>query len=56
MVEDCVLAVTDHPAVPLVAVLNAIRVVKKEGVEQIDPQVITQASSLSIYLLHSYMN
>ncbi|KAM7484816.1 hypothetical protein LguiA_000825 [Lonicera macranthoides] len=53
MVEDYVLAVTDHPAVPLGAVLNAIRVVKKEGVEQIDPQVITQASSLSSLPLDS---
>ncbi|KAK2973921.1 hypothetical protein RJ640_019436 [Escallonia rubra] len=42
-----ILAITDHVVMPLSAVLNAIRVVKKEGAEQTDPVIITQASSLS---------
>ncbi|KAK3023840.1 hypothetical protein RJ639_044966 [Escallonia herrerae] len=43
-----ILAITDHVVMPLSAVLNAIRVVKKEGAEETDPVIITQASSLSI--------
>lgn len=41
-----VLALTDHVVVPLKKILNAVRVIKKEGVEQIDPLIITQASAL----------
>lgn len=41
-----VLALTDLVVVPLNAILNAVQVIKKEGAVQIEPLVITQASSL----------
>lgn len=39
--------ITDDVMVSLSAVLNAIKMVKKEGVEKLDPLIITQASSKS---------
>ncbi|KAL1803620.1 hypothetical protein ACET3Z_032267 [Daucus carota] len=44
MIQDNVLAITDHVVLPISAVLNAIKEIKKEGIEQTDPLVITQAS------------
>ncbi|XP_057461159.1 anamorsin homolog isoform X2 [Actinidia eriantha] len=44
--QSSVLAVTDLAVLPISAVLNAIKIVKNEGVEKIDPLVITQASLL----------
>ncbi|XP_059640762.1 anamorsin homolog [Cornus florida] len=47
MLQDSVLALTDHEFVSTREVLNAIRLINDEGVEQSDPLIITQASSLS---------
>ncbi|KAA8544425.1 hypothetical protein F0562_022437 [Nyssa sinensis] len=47
MTQGSVLALTDHAMVPISAVLNAIRVIKNEAVDNSDPLIITQASSLS---------
>ncbi|KAK1387332.1 Anamorsin-like [Heracleum sosnowskyi] len=44
MIQDNVLALTDHAVLPISAVLNAIKEIKKEGKEQTDPLVITQAA------------
>ncbi|KAK6122475.1 hypothetical protein DH2020_043785 [Rehmannia glutinosa] len=53
MGQDKILVVTDQVAVSLGAVLDVIKVVKKEGVEQIDPLIITQASSESLVSVES---
>ncbi|KAL7185297.1 hypothetical protein ACSBR2_027264 [Camellia fascicularis] len=45
--QSSVLALTDLAVLPISAVLNAIKMIKNEGVEQIDPLIITQASLLS---------
>ncbi|KAM0060007.1 putative anamorsin, methyltransferase type 11, S-adenosyl-L-methionine-dependent methyltransferase [Helianthus debilis subsp. tardiflorus] len=48
MAQGSVLAVTDNAVVSLNEVLNAVRMVKKEAVEEMtNPLIITQASSLS---------
>ncbi|XP_031117820.1 anamorsin homolog [Ipomoea triloba] len=46
--KDRILVLTDDVTVSLSSVLNAIGMVKKEGVEKLDPLIITQASSQSI--------
>ncbi|CAK9184523.1 unnamed protein product [Ilex paraguariensis] len=46
--QESILVLLDHVAVPLGAVLKAIKVVKKEGIEHSDPLIITQASSLGL--------
>ncbi|KAK9274777.1 hypothetical protein L1049_022029 [Liquidambar formosana] len=46
MMQSSVLALADHAVVPVSAVLNAVRQLGNEGVEQSDPLIITQASSL----------
>ncbi|KAJ0630679.1 putative anamorsin, methyltransferase type 11, S-adenosyl-L-methionine-dependent methyltransferase [Helianthus annuus] len=51
MAQGSVLAVTDNAVVSLNEVLNAVRMVKKEAVE--DPLIITQASSLSSFPVDS---
>lgn len=51
MIQDSVLALTDHVILPISAVFNAVKEIKKEGNEQIDPLVITQASSLGVFAL-----
>ena len=48
--QSSVLALTDLAVLPISAVLNAIKIVKNEGVDKIDPLVITQASLLGTYL------
>ncbi|CAK9140732.1 unnamed protein product [Ilex paraguariensis] len=53
VIQDTVLVLTDNVVVPLSTVLNAIKVVKKEGVEQIDPMIITQASASSLLPIDS---
>ncbi|KAL7198492.1 hypothetical protein ACSBR2_020894 [Camellia fascicularis] len=45
--RSSVLALTDLAVLPISAVLNAIKMIKNEGLEQIDPLIITQASLLS---------
>lgn len=50
MMQGSVLAVTDNVVVSLNEVLNVVRLVKKEGVEETNPLIITQASSLSTFL------
>ncbi|KAJ4723671.1 Anamorsin-like [Melia azedarach] len=45
--QSAVLAFTEDKLLPVSAVLNAIRDLGNEAVEQYDPQIITQASSLS---------
>lgn len=51
MIQDNVLAITDHVVLPISAVLNAIKEIKKEGIEQTDPLVITQASLIGVSVL-----
>ncbi|KAK6129911.1 hypothetical protein DH2020_036305 [Rehmannia glutinosa] len=53
MGQDKILVVTDQVAVSLGAVRDAIKVVRKEGVEQFDPLIITQASSDSLVSVES---
>ncbi|KAK9059292.1 hypothetical protein SSX86_021911 [Deinandra increscens subsp. villosa] len=45
--EGSVIALTENVVMPLHEVLNAVRMVKKEAVEHINPLIITQASLLS---------
>lgn len=45
--------ITDQVAVSLFAVRDAIKVVRKDGVEQLDPLIITQATSDSLTSLES---
>lgn len=45
--QSAVLALSEDEILPVSAVLNAIRDLGDEAVEQCDPQIITQASSLS---------
>lgn len=45
MGQDKLLVITDQVAVSLFAVRDAIKVVRKDGVEQLDPLIITQATS-----------
>lgn len=55
MGQDQLLVITDQVAVSLFAVLDAIKVLKKNGVEQLDPLIVTQATSDSkLYCLCSY--
>ncbi|KAL8054078.1 hypothetical protein ABFX02_05G114300 [Erythranthe guttata] len=53
MGQDKLLVVTDQIAVSLGAVLDAVKVVRKDGVEQLDPMIITQASSDNLTLVDS---
>jgi hypothetical protein len=48
MGQDKLLVITDQVAVSLSAVLDAIKVARKGEVEQLDPLIITQASSDSL--------
>lgn len=45
-----VLAVTDEAALPISVVSTAVSELGIRGVEQCDPRIITQASSLSTFL------
>lgn len=47
MVQGSVLAITDNVVVSLDEVLNAVRMVKKEVVQDFNPLIINQAASLS---------
>ncbi|KAG5246122.1 hypothetical protein OIU77_019830 [Salix suchowensis] len=47
MLQSSVLALTDDTLISISTVANAAREVANDGAEQFDPQVITQASSLS---------
>lgn len=51
MIQDNVLAITDHVILPISVVLNAIKEIKTEGIEQTDPLVITQASLIGVSVL-----
>ncbi|KAL0407980.1 UNVERIFIED_CONTAM: Anamorsin [Sesamum radiatum] len=53
MEQEKLLVVTDQVAVSVSAVFDAIKVVRKEGVEQIDPLIITQASLDSLSSVES---
>ncbi|KAL2489797.1 Anamorsin-like protein [Forsythia ovata] len=53
MAHDKILAITDQVIVSLNAILDAIKVVRKEGTEQFDPMIITQASSDSLLSVES---
>ncbi|KAI3754630.1 hypothetical protein L1987_54417 [Smallanthus sonchifolius] len=53
MLQGSVLAITDNAVVSLNEVLNVVRMVKKEAVEEINPLIITQASSLSYFPVDS---
>lgn len=50
MVQGSVLAITDNVVVSLDEVLNAVRMVKKEVVQDVNPLIINQAASLSTFL------
>lgn len=52
--QESVLALTDLSVLPTSAVFNAVKMINNEGVGNIDPQVITQASLLCIVRLLSY--
>ncbi|KAF5937549.1 hypothetical protein HYC85_025055 [Camellia sinensis] len=54
VMQSSVLALTDLAVLPISAVLNAIKMIKNEGLEQIDPLIITQASVLSMFLILHY--
>lgn len=47
MLQNSVLALTDDTLISIGTVANAAREVANDGVDQCDPQIITQASSLS---------
>ncbi|KAI3710827.1 hypothetical protein L2E82_40621 [Cichorium intybus] len=47
VLQGSVLAITDNVVVPVNEVLNAVRMVQKEAVQEINPLIITQAASLS---------
>lgn len=47
MLQNSVLALTDDTLISISTVANAAREVANDGVDQCDPQIITQASSLS---------
>ncbi|XP_058208715.1 anamorsin homolog [Rhododendron vialii] len=47
VMQGSILALTDMAVLPISAVLNAIKLIKNEGVEQFDPLIITQASLLT---------
>lgn len=49
--QGSILALTDMTVMPISTVLNAVKLIKNEGVEQFDPLIITQASLLSKFLL-----
>lgn len=55
MGQDQILVITDEVAVSLFAVLDAIKVLKKNGVEQLDPRIITQtildSKLLSLFII-----
>ncbi|KAL0371965.1 UNVERIFIED_CONTAM: Anamorsin [Sesamum calycinum] len=53
MEQEKLLVVTDQVAVSVSAVFDAVKVVRKEGVEQIDPLIITQASLDSLSAVES---
>jgi hypothetical protein len=46
VIQDQILALTDHPLISASAFLSPVTVFKKEGIQQFDPLIITQASSL----------
>ena len=50
MLQSSVLALTDDTLISIGTVANAAREVANDGAEQCDPQVITQASSLSTFV------
>ncbi|KAK4422459.1 Anamorsin [Sesamum alatum] len=53
MEQEKLLVVTDQVAVSVSAIFDAVKVVRKEGVEQIDPLIITQASLDSLLSVES---
>jgi len=50
MLQNSVLALTDDTLISISTVANAAREVANDGVDQCDPQIITQASSLSTFV------
>jgi hypothetical protein len=50
MLQNSVLALTDDTLISIGTVTNAAREVANDGVDQCDPQIITQASSLSSFV------
>lgn len=50
MLQSSVLALTDDTLISIGTVANAAREVANDGVDQCDPQIITQASSLSTFV------
>ena len=50
MLQNSVLALTDDTLISIGTVANAAREVANDGVDQCDPQIITQASSLSTFV------
>lgn len=56
MGQDKLLVITDQVTVSISAVFDAIKVVRKEGVEKVDPLIITQVTSQSKLLILIYFN
>lgn len=54
MAQDRILALTDQVVASLNAILDAIKVVRKEGSEKLNPIIITQALPDSKYSLTNF--
>lgn len=54
MLQNSTLALTDHEVLPISTVLDAVRKLDNAGVDQCDPLIITQASSLSNFIFLSF--
>ncbi|KAK4361996.1 hypothetical protein RND71_017237 [Anisodus tanguticus] len=51
--DGSVLVLVEDVKVPISVVHNAISILKKEGVEKLDPMIVTQASSQSLTSVES---
>lgn len=54
MLRSSALALTDHEALPISTILDAIKKLVDSRVDEFDPLVITQASSLSNFVFLSF--
>ena len=56
MLQNTTLALTDHDVLPISTVLDAVRRLHNAGADQCDPLIITQASSLSNFIVLFILN
>lgn len=54
MVDSNMLAFIENEVMPLHEVINAIKIVKNEAIEKINPLIISHASSLSTFLISPF--